>query len=254
MYIKREKKLFDFHIINTLRYLNEHGIVKFSQLQNVVPNPKTLSKKLTFLQEQGLVDKKRSSYTLSEKGVVFIKALQPALVIYEQGESIFEEILAPFLLRIGLARYLSILKSEFPNRIASIILFGSLAEGTYDSSSDIDLFLLFSSSLNFPSIFDQFVICRRLFRQTVEYNILRENDLDFRVQHLPYSMEDLDKFHNLFPEVIRTGVVLFNEKKSYEKFHEIISTSIEEKNLLRVENIRGNRYWRTFERVVKDGQ
>lgn len=244
--------LFDLHFVNLLRFLNDQDISSFSEMQQILPNSRTLSKKLKILRNKHLIIKQASAYKLTEKGTVFFKSLQSTLAILDLSNSLYDQVKAPFVLRIALQRYINILQKEFQDQLASVVLFGSLAVEKYEETSDIDLFILIRGEINVPAIFERFMKCRRQFRKTHEHRHLRNHGLAFRVQHVPFSMDAMDSFHNLWPEIITSGIVLVDVDEDYKRFTKRAIAAITERGLLKVQDIHGNVYWRSFKGELKE--
>ncbi|MFW9903683.1 MAG: nucleotidyltransferase domain-containing protein [Candidatus Thorarchaeota archaeon] len=227
-----------------LKYLFEEKSSSFSNLQNfVIFNPRTLSKKLKNLLDTKLLRKKGNIYEITERGLTFFELFQNAIFLLHNFDPSIESLNVPLLMKLALQEYIKILVTEFKDNLVSIVLFGSFSTGSWSDTSDIDLAIFFNKIPAISRIFEQFTLCRRQFRATSNYRLVTQNNLPFRVQHLPFERKPAT-FHNLFPDLITTGIALYDPFEYYVEFKEQVLQIIKQKNLVKIENVSGSQYWK----------
>jgi len=57
-------------------------------------------------------------------------------------------------------------------------------------------------------------------------------------------MKTINKFQNLFPEIITNGIVLLNKNNSYEKFMEKVLKEIKKRDLVQIQDLSRKCCWR----------
>lgn len=241
--------LYDKLSYEILRFLFEEKSSSFSNLQNsVISNPRTLSKKLKHLLDTKLLRKKGNIYEITERGLTFFKLFQNAIFLLHDFNPAIESLNVPLLMKLALQEYVKILVTEFKDNLVSIVLFGSFSTGSWSDTSDIDLAIFFNRIPSISQIFEQFTLCRRQFRATSNYRLINQNNLHFRVQHLPFE-KNQTTFHNLFPDLITTGIALYDPLGYYTQFKEQVLQNIKQKNLIKIENVSGSQYWKRLTEV-----
>ena len=242
--------IYDKLTFEILNLLFEEKRTTFTTLQSsIVLNPRTLSKKLKNLIEKKLLDKEGNIYKITDKGSAFFEVYQNAIFILQGFCSEIETLNVPIMIKLALQEYIKILTSEFKDKMVCIVLFGSFATGTWDETSDIDLALFFKEIPILSHLFSQFTKCRRKFRATNNYQLLIQKHHSFRIQHVPFSIKEAKKFHNLYPDLITTGIRLYDPNKFYDEFKDQIIEMITQKKLIKVININGNQYWKRLTEV-----
>ena len=242
--------IYDKSAFEILHFFFEEKSTSFSNLQSsVVSNPRTLSKKLKILLDNKLLKKIGSIYKITDKGLVFFEVFQNSILILHGFHSSIETLNVPILLKLALQEYIKILTSEFKEKLVSIVLFGSLSSDSWDETSDIDLALFFKEVNSTSHLFEQFTNCRRKFRSTNNYQLLLQKNYSFRVQHVPFDIKGAKKFHNLYPDLVTIGTVLYDPTGFYGRFKEEIIKLINEKKLIKVRNVSGSHYWKSLTKV-----
>lgn len=233
-----------------LHFLFEEKSSSFSNFQtSVISNPRTLSKKLKILSDNKLLMKSAGIYKITDKGLTFFEMFQDAIFVLHGFNPSIEALRIPILLKLALQEYIKTLKSEFRENLVSVILFGSFSTDSWDKTSDIDLAIFLKEINQISQLFEQFTLCRRKFRTTNNYKLLIQKDYSFRIQHVPFDIRNSTKFHNLFPDLITTGIVLYDHEGFYREFKDKIFKIIEQKELVKVINISGCQYWKSLRKV-----
>lgn len=237
--------IYDKSVFEILNFLFEEKRTTFTNLQSsIVLNPRTLSKKLKILMEKKLLAKEGNIYKITVKGSAFFEVYQSAIFILHGYCFEIETLNVPILIKLALQEYSKIITTEFKGNLVCIILYGSFATGTWDESSDIDLALFFKEISHYSRLFEQFTKCRRKFRATNNYKLLIQKQHSFRVQHVPFHIKEVNKFHNLYPDLITTGINLYDPYKFYDGFKEQVIETINQMKLVRISNIKGSHYWK----------
>jgi len=242
--------IYDKPIFEILHFLSEEKMTTFTNLQStIVSNPRTLSKKLKILVEKDLLIKEGNIYKITEKGLVFFELYQNAIFLLHGFKAELSSLNVPILIKLALQEYIKILINELKNKLGCIILFGSYATGTWDETSDIDLALFLEDISDLSLLFEQLTKCRRKFRASLNYQVLIQKDYSFRIQHIPFSIKETKTFHNLYPDLITTGVKLYDPDGYYEEFKEQIIERIKQEKLMKICNIDGTEYWKKLTEV-----
>ena len=243
--------IYDKLIFDILQVLNKEKSTTFTNLQSsIILNPRTLSKKLKILLASKLLVKEGNIYKITDKGLIFFEVFQAAIFLLHGFNPEIDALKVPTLIKLALQEYLKILTNEFKDNLVCIILFGSVATGTWNESSDLDLALFFQKITDISLLFEQFTACRRKFRVTYHYRLLMQKHYSFRVQHIPFSEKETKEFLNLYPDLITTGIRLYDPNGFYDEFKKQIIKKIKQKKLIRVINIDGSQYWKQLTEVT----
>ncbi len=242
--------LYDKQSFHILYFLYLEKSTTFTNLQSsVVLNPRTLSKKLKNLMEKNLLRKEGNIYKITNKGITFFEIFQNAIFLLHGFSSEIDNLKIPILIKLALQEYIRIITREFQDNLISIILFGSVALGTWNEASDIDLALFFHDIKDISQLFEQLTKCRRKFRATQNYRLLMQKNYSFRIQHVPFNIQQTQRFHNLYPDLVTTGIALYDPKERYVKFKKQIFKQIKQKKLIKVSNVDGSQYWKKLSEV-----
>jgi predicted transcriptional regulator len=242
--------IYDKLSFEILHVLYEEKRTTFTNLQSsVVFNPRTLSKKLKILIEKKLLNKEGNIYKITDRGLIFFEVYQTAIFLLHGFCPEIDSLNVPILIKLALQEYIKIISNEFKDKLVCIILFGSIATGTWNETSDIDLALFFQEITDISQLFEQFTTCRRKFRATHNYRSLIQKHYSFRVQHVPFSVKETKKFHNLYPDLITTGIKLYDPNGFYNGFKEQVIKKIKQKKLIKVSNMNGRHYWKKLTEV-----
>ncbi len=242
--------IYDRLSFEILKYCYTERRTTFTNVQStVVSNPRTLSKKLKILLEYNLLTKEGNIYKITEKGTTFFEIFQSAIFLLHGFDQGIDTLNVPILIKMALQEYTKILSNELKEKLVCIILFGSVATGIWNETSDIDLALFVQEITDISQLFEQFTRCRRKFRTTHNYQLLIQNEYSFRIQHIPFSIQETDKFHNLYPDLITTGIPLYDPNQIYKEFKEQMIEKIKQKRLIKVSNVNGTYYWKKISEV-----
>lgn len=130
--------------IQILRQLSL-GEARFKELNQEVENTRTLTRRLSELATEGLIQKAGVHYKITTKG--FDTAIRIAELEEKPGSKwVNQEELTKITdgwMRISLSRLTELLHKEFGDELVSVVLYGSAAKGSFQlGRSDIDLFYI----------------------------------------------------------------------------------------------------------------
>ncbi len=126
--------------------LEKRKAARFTELEGVVENPRTLSRKLKELDSLGMIMSENSLYSLSAKGKQAAELSRKWRELLESGSpendvKNIERIPHPTFSKV-LSRYSRILLDYFGERLFGVLVFGSVARGDWSVDSDIDLLIV----------------------------------------------------------------------------------------------------------------
>ena len=134
--------------------------------------------------EKNLLKKEGNIYKITNKGLTFFEIFQNAIFLLHGFSSEIDNLKIPILIKLALQEYIRIITREFQDNLISIILFGSVAVGTWNETSDIDLVLFFQDIKDISQLFEHLTKCRRKFRATQNYRLLRQKNSSFRIKYI----------------------------------------------------------------------
>jgi predicted nucleotidyltransferase len=244
--------LIDEYTIRILKKLRE-GKTRFGELRQIVHNPKTLSKRLKMLVSGGLVVSENRLYSLSEKG-------ERAESLLESFESLFHPSISlknlerlPCIYADFLSRYCKILYEHFSQRLVGVLVFGSVARGSWDRNSDIDL-LVVVDGWNKP-IWErtkELVNLRRKMRETLEFQRLVERNLPTSIQHYPLSKSEALEPHRIYVDACMEGIILYEKEGFLSKVLGEFREKLSKLGAMRITTASGKTYWHL--KQVKAGE
>jgi len=148
------------------------GDVRFKDLNRIVKNTRTLTRRLREMERAGLIRRVNGLYSISEKGFeALIKVydanfeLRRKWVNSDQFKNLKDD-----WLRIPLERLVKIFLDEFKHDIVSIALYGSTVKGLFEAGkSDLDVLYIIEDEARDPLTRENRVFKR--FRSTYEYKV-----------------------------------------------------------------------------------
>lgn len=199
-----------------LEALHRRDNARFSDFLPRLTNPRTLSHKLTYLREQRLIQSDAGRYRLTAKGGNVFEALSQAMkalgreeVVVANVERIPHAVLAPVL-----ARYVDILYQHFGERLLGLLVFGSLARGTWTRDSDIDLLLVVEGWREplWERLRELWPL-RNLLRRTPEYREGLRRGYVPVLQHYPLDREEARRLHRIYLDAAVEGIILYERQR-----------------------------------------
>lgn len=216
--------MIDDFVFKILGKIDESGGVRFVDLLKVVDNPRTLSKKLKFLVSKDLVEVENRLYKLTEKGEVTLKFLEKLKAIVEDSslhvtniEKIPHRIYGSIL-----ERYCKILYEHFGTKLIGVALFGSIARGDWNKSSDIDLLVIVEGWDKKPvwERIRELLELKKKLRETEEYKWAVKKGYFPIIQHYPLSRKEALKFHRIYIDMCLDGIILYERERYLTKIIE----------------------------------
>ena len=156
----------------------------------------------------------------------------------------------PAFFRDYLIKFVEILEKKYEKNLLSVILYGSIARGTWNLESDIDIFLLFSNKIKEREKLDKDVLKTIIeFEKTI--HIINDNGIQiyFPIQELSLKLKDLVNFRTLFYDISMDGIVIYDKDLIGTKFLEKIRIRIKDKGLERIFVGYNDFYWKRKENV-----
>ncbi len=230
-------------LTSLLNFLDALESANFTQLKSLVKNSKTLTNDLKNLISEKLIIHKNKQYFLSEQGKLIVEPLIKILSILSIPIDNLQDVNISFLLKLALGYLIRALIEDFQDRICLIMLFGSLTRNNYNETSDIDLFILFDEEVNYKT-YEELVDSQCKFWKTWIFSILQYNNIDFRIQFLPFNAEQINKDHAILPVILKEGVTLHSRGSWEEKFRESVINLIHELDLVEIHTYDGKIYWK----------
>ena len=194
-----------------LERMDRVGPLRFRDLAKVVPNPRTLSRKLRDLRSAGWVEHVDARYRLTAVGreaVGFVRRLRvltaPPPVTVDVAR-VAHPVFGPVI-----RRFVEELASRTQENLRGVLVFGSVARGDWDRDSDIDLLVVERAFAgDWRSAMEEIREVRRRLDGTPEVRDAVAAGFSPTVGIHPFEETALWGFHPLFPEVFTDGVIVF---------------------------------------------
>ncbi len=156
----------------------------------------------------------------------------------------------PYFLRDYLFKFVETLKKKYDKNLSSVILYGSIARGSWNSNSDIDLFLLFLNKTIEKEKLDKDVLNIVIeFEKNTQMINDKGTQIHIPIQVLSLKLKDLDNFRTLFYDIGMDGLIIYDRNLTGTKFLEKIRVRIKEKGLERVFVGYDDFFWKRKEKV-----
>lgn len=150
----------------------------------------------------------------------------------------------PKFFRPYLKKFLDFFKERLRDNLISIIIYGSVARGTWNEYSDIDLLTVLSNEFfkkHGDKEISKFVIdFYKLSKQEKFYHKYKFHSL----QILSLSLAELDRFRTLFYDIALDGIILYDPRGVGSNLIKKYQKEIEKKNIKRIFINRNDFYWK----------
>ena len=223
-------------IWNVTRYFQENTRLTFSRLKKNF-NAKTLTKYLDIAIKEGLIGKEKKLYHLTDKGKIFNTIIMQVEELFQASEIIKQvprEEIRSFLLYhiLDLIYY-------FEANLLGVALFGS-STSNWRPESDVDLFLIVKN-WDQPS-WERSTELYKIRKRT----LAKMKDIfDTPVSYYPLEEEELAREHAIFPDIQRTGIILWERNEYMKKLFASIRNDLVKKNKIFIETPTGEKMWIT---------
>ncbi|MBO3802979.1 MAG: nucleotidyltransferase domain-containing protein [Candidatus Brockarchaeota archaeon] len=193
-----------------LLLLAESEGARFGGLMGVIRNPKTLKRKLDALSSLGLVEKRNKLYAATEKGRDVAGRMKDILsALGDSGRNDrFDRV--PSVYAPLLKRYCDILRKHYGERLAGVLLFGSVARGDWGKDSDIDLLVAVDGWAKPPwERSRELQKLRGELRGSEEYRKLLLKGYVPVIQHYPLDSSEAGVVHRIYLDACVEAIVLY---------------------------------------------
>lgn len=241
-------ELIDRRSHDLMRFLQDHMGSSFTELQTIITNPVTLTKRLKYLCQINLIMMDTDGYSLTHKGDIVLDAFDMIKenIIgckHQLSDENFEKINHD---KIGtlLKIYTQFLLEHFCERLLTVILFGSFSRGTWRRNSDIDL-LLIVDNWDKPS-WERSRELRTIHKQLRKTGIISKylkEDHYYPISHYMLSNTDLDREHPILWDVLLDGIILYERKDFAQKLFQKVQDRLEFLNAKCITTPAKKRYW-----------
>ncbi|MFQ5710400.1 MAG: nucleotidyltransferase domain-containing protein [Candidatus Geothermarchaeales archaeon] len=200
------------------------GDARFKDLNKIVPNTRTLTKRLKELEAAGLITKVGGTYAVSDRGfkilMRFLDLEHNPLRWINEGE--FLKIRYDWM-RVSLKGLLDLFHDEYGDELVSFVLYGSSVRDDFEpGKSDIDLLYIVEDSVEGPWEREESVFKR--FRSTLGY---RASDRWLR-SHGFYGYPDVTTvplrkgysmgFHPAYLDMLPHRAILYDKEGFFKGF------------------------------------
>ena len=233
-----------------LNALDKFGTLRFTELGSHVGNPRTLSIRLRELQDLGLIEAGKDGYSLSERGKTtfdIISKLQSTLSPPKNNWFNLAELerIPQGIFRPIIRQYCNLLQQHFGGRLVSVVVFGSVAQGTAKiNQSDIDVLIVVDEWAD-----DVWVRIRKLVEVekelslTPEYQTLSANGVWPSIQNYPLSSKEAAQFHRVYLDMIHDRAIIYDRERRMETYLEELRQKLKQLGSYKVINPDGTWYW-----------
>lgn len=239
--------LVDRNSLLILRFLALDPQASFKELNVVVKNTSTLTKKLQWLVSQKILIKRSRSYRLSAQGsqiAAHLLQIDEILNTDELHIDPFHRIANGYIVDI-LREYIAILKQRFQKRLLTVCLFGSCARGDWTLNSDIDLLVIVKKwTIPIWERIRQLIALKKVLREKPAYQAMFSSEFFFPISHYPLSDTDLKEFHPILMDVVFDGVILYQHQNYGTDLFERYQQNLAKRKAIRVIEPNNVRYWR----------
>jgi predicted nucleotidyltransferase/DNA-binding HxlR family transcriptional regulator len=217
------------------------GQKSFGELTGIISNRATLSRSLRELIAQGLISKTGGGYELTPKGSAVAEKVADVMRMLRTGEPDVERIPHP-IYRDLLRRYFELLSEKLGDRLESVVLFGSVARGTWRKDSDLDLLVVAEGFEDPMRALDELIPVVMRLKKTPEYSLALKEGFYPNIQHYPLSRAELAQLPRILLDVAHEGVVIY-DRGGFSRAAELLRKRLEETGSYRVEIPGGEWYW-----------
>lgn len=226
------------------------GDAKFTDLNKIVINTRTLSRRLKELKTAGLIKKIGSTYKITDRGFnVFMEIRNLKLELKPKWlkEDEFAKLKHNWI-KIPLRRLIYLFFNEFGENLISMVLYGSSLKETFKKGgSDIDLLYIIED--NVRKMYERESRIFKLFRSTYEYQAF---DRWFKTHDFygypEITITGLQKsyaldFRSIYLDMIFHRAILYDREDFFEKLIQRLRDKLTALGAKRVEGMDGVWYW-----------
>lgn len=229
-----------------LRYLAINSPASFKELNAIIKNTATLTKRLQWLVSRNIIIKQSRAYKLSAQGTqiaIHLREIDMILNIDEFPIDPFQRIANGYIVNV-LRDYLSILKNHFETRLLTVCLFGSCARGDWTRKSDIDLLVIVKNwTIPVWERIRELIALKKQLREKSAYKAMLLSDIHFPITHYPLADSNLEEFHPILMDVILDGIILYQRHNYGTNLFEGYQKELAKRKAIRITKPNNVRYW-----------
>ncbi len=236
----------DERALRLLLEISETEFARFKDLNLTVQNPRTLSLKLRKLESLGLVSRAGGGYKITEPGKRAAEVLQSYTEIVGGRPKLLNLGRIPHAIFAPVVRkYCELLYDSYHARLEGVILFGSVAKGTWTTDSDIDLLVLVQGweGKKVWERVSELSEVKAALAVTPEFSAAVKEGFWSVVQHIPFSLEELRSFRPIYLDIAFDGLLLFDRVGLMERFVDSVKTRAKRLGTKRITLPDGGSYW-----------
>ncbi len=219
-----------------IKYFKLNTPQTFTDLKKRGFNPKTLTKYLRIALENNLIKKEGQIYKLTGQGALYhrlLKQLEELTSFPQILEKVPRREIHSFL-----QIHVTQLSSYYSERLKGIVLFGSSATTSWRPDSDIDLFIVVEDWV-IPT-WERAVELYRIRLATLN---LLEEVIDIPVSYYPLDRTETERFHALYPDIQRNGIILWQDKDYMERLFDTIREELKQEEKIHITTPSGESLW-----------
>ena len=236
--------MIDLNVSLILKALLRAESAKFSALQTTVTNPKTLSKKLTGLVALRLVGKSDGLYRLTEKGRKVAELMAEIEDVLAPTPEIDVERVPHPAYRQVLRRFCELLLKRYGVRLVGVLLFGSVARGDWNESSDMDLMIVLDRLVEGRrGTLREMLKVKSDLRGTREYKEAVAKGFFSSIDVYPLGMDEATRFRRMYLDALTEGIVLFEKDEFLHRLIDSFRKRLRELGSRRIETPGVGHYW-----------
>ena len=236
--------MIDPNVSHILKALLRADSSRFSALQEIVTNPKTLSAKLTEVMDTGLVVKKDGLYGLTEKGrtvAELVVKIEEALV---PAPGIDVERVPHPAYRKVLQRFCELLLKHYRESLVGVLLFGSVARGDWNESSDMDLMIVLDRLVEGRrGTLREILKVKSDLRGMREYKEAVAKGFFPSIEVYPLGMDEATRFRRMYLDALTEGIVLFEKDEFLHGLKDSFRKRLRELGSKRIDMPGTGHYW-----------
>ena len=236
-----------------LRAMRGKPPLRFTTLQEILGNPRTLSKKLAELVVLGLVAKADRLYSLTEKGNDIADMVMRLEERLAPSPEIDVERVPHAAYRKVLRRFCELLLRRYGERLKGVLLFGSVARGDWDESSDMDLLIVLDGlDGGRRGELREVLKLESELRGTREHAEAMAKGFLPSIEVYPLAADDAKHFRRLYLDALTEGIVLFERDGFLHRLIEAFKRRLKELGSRRIDLPGAGHYWELAD--VKPGE
>jgi len=227
-----------------LGILRNKGTTRFSALQGIVRNPRTLSRKLAELVSLGLVAKGDRLYSLTQKGVeVADLVMRLKETLAPSPEVDIERVPHPIYRQV-LRRFCELLLGRYGVRLKGVLLFGSVARGDWNESSDMDVLVILDElEGGRRGALREILKLKSELRRSREHAEAVAKGFYPSIEVYPLGAAEATRFRRLYLDALTEGIVLFDRDDFLHRLIRSFRERLKELGSRKVELPGAGHYW-----------